>query len=508
MSDSSENGSDFINGLKELGLFDEEMTENKKSKTDKKSKGKPKKSSPKRRPPKRKPINIDDIMKSMDLPIQPLTDLNVPSAPGSFIGSTPAAANPTPPTSIADNIVASIPSQQYIPMQPQINLSHFENKIIDYLNRSLKTITDEFSIEMTQLFGVNNEIEEIVSGFLDSMKQTIREEINFSVDMKPNLLNCFDNYASRFRSTYMDIEQMKNASIPEKVVELKNATATISSYIPTISNQFSHNEITNELNEINTVRTQYKISKKKQHQMKRNIFLSQLDLECKGKTQKMEADIIQTKMQRLENDRSKLDPFEDQPDRPGIASISRKLRKLTYDLSIYARKRKNKKPATQYQTISDSCQEVNYLRQLHNYQLELFNAKVEEIEQQQTQIILSKTMQSQINSIPPIPQIPYQSQFPQQYSQFPQQSIVQTQQPPIPTKSSPKVKEVHHKSNPQILSKIQDQLKSVQEKNQTSLDITSKFLSSLKRKERRRAHRHMTQILDSDNDMNSLFSLI
>lgn len=520
MSDSSSDGS-FI--LDELGLNDGSTKEKDKSK--KKAKPKPKK---KQSSPKRKPLSIDEIMKGMglDTPAEqtaPATNLNQMNFNNDNILETidknGDSFNLFPNQSKSQNQ----PLQQIIqavPVQPQVNLSSFENRIIDYLNQGLHAIIDEFSIEITQLFQFNNQIEDIVTSFLDSIKHTIRSEINFLVELKSPLENCFDSFATEFRKTYFEIERTKNLSIPKKVAQLRKATASISSYIPTINSRFAHTEVINELNELSAVRSQYKSAHKKLFQLKRNMFLNQIELECKNRTQKMESEIIQAKMQRLENDRSKLDIFDDNPNESSYLNQTRRMRKLIHDLAIYARKRKEVKPNWHLQEIKNTRNEISYYRQLNNYQNDLFETKYGEmLNQRRTQLLLS-------NSMPPQPLnntslfLPQQSQnlmpnsLIQPQSQIIQAQPMQQQQQINYHKSkhkekSPKITEVSRSnlSGPELIDHVQKQLKKAQENNQTSLDITSQYLSSLKKKERKRAHQHVTQLLDSEYDMNSLFSL-
>lgn len=517
MSDSSSNGS-FL--LEELGLNNGSTKE----KDKKKSKPKPKK---KQASPKRKPLSLDEIMKSMGI--------NTPEEQGASTSATNQnTINNDTNFGVFDNNNDSfnlfpnqtksqnqMPQQfiQTVAIQPQVNFVYFENRITDYLNAGLKSIIDEFSIELTQLFQFDNQIEDLITSFLDSIKKTIRDEINFSVEAKSSFECCFDPFAPEFREMYLKIEKTKNLSIHQKVTQIRNATASISSYIPTISSRFSHAEVSNELNELSTVRSQYKTAKKKIFQLRRNIFLNQIELECKRQTQKMESEIIQTKLQRLEDNRSKLDIFEDNPSQSAALNQNRKMRKLIHDLSIYARKRKELNPKIHVQEIKDARNEINYYRQLNNYQNNLFENKFEEfMNSKMSQLLLSKSMPPQVfnnNSLllPQQSQIVPPSSFVQpQPQQIPIQSFQQEPKRQINYNSSNTSKNSKKKSNStltghELIDHVQKQLKKAQENNQTSLDITSQYLSSLKKKERKRAHRHVTQIMDSDYDMNSLFSL-
>lgn len=517
MSDSSSEGS-FL--LEELGL----NNGSKKDKDHSKKKAKPK-SKKKQNSPKRKPLSLDEIMKSMGIETPnetaPTTTPNpIPTNDDFSFGTNKNGDNfgLFPSQSQIQN---KQPQQQFfqaVPAQPQINLNIFENRIIDYLNRSLKTIVDEFSIEMTQIFQFNNKIDDTISSFLDSIKQTIREEINFFVDSKSSLVVVFDSFAPEFRETYYEIEKMKNLSIPKKVAEVRSATASVSSYIPRIGSRFSHVEITNELNELSSIRSRYKTVKKKIFQLKRNLFLNQVELECKSRTQKMESDILQSKMQHLENERSKLDLFEDNSNQAVFLEQNRRIRKITHDLAVLARKRKEFKQNWHLQTIKDTRNEISYYRQINNYQNDLFESKYKEmVNQKMSTILLSRSMPPQaVNNasllLPPQSQIftqnsmiqPTSQQIPQAQSQ-----INYTNKHSKNRKKSPKVSEISRSdlSGHDLLNHVQEQLKKVQENNQTSLDITSHYLSNLKKKERKRAHQYITQIMDSEYDMNSLFSI-
>lgn len=519
MSDSSSEGS-FL--LEELGLHNGPAKE--KDKDKKKAKPKPKKKPAQ----KRKPLSLDEIMKSMgiDTPAdqgaskpnsnQPVTnnDNN-----GIFDINNDDAFNLFPNQTKNQNQIPQ-PIIQTVTMQPQINFAYFESRITDYLNRGLKTIIDEFSIELTQLFQFNNQIDDIITSFIDSIKQTIREEINFTIDTKSSLKVCFDPFAPEFREVFLEIEKTKNLSIPQKVTQLRNATASISSYIPTISSRFSHAEVTNELNELSTIRSQYKTAKKKIFQLKRNIFLNKIELECKRQTQKMESEIVQTKLQRLENDRSKLDIFEDNSNQSDSLNQNRKMRRLIHDLVIYARKRKELKPKFHLQEIKETRNEISYYRQLNNYQSNLFESKYDDfLNQKMNQLLLSKSMPPQIfnNTSMLLPQhsqivTPNSLMQPQPIQIQPiqqEQQINNDAKYSRPTKKKSKDSQISKStlSGRELIDHVQRQLKKAQENNQTSLNLTSQYLSSLRKKERRRAHQHATQLLDSEYDMNSLFSL-
>ena len=492
MTDSSENGSDFINGLKELGLYNDNiMNDDDKSSEIKKKKKTKKSASPKKKPPKRKPISIDEIMKNMDIPIHTTAD--------SLINSTSVVekkeqTTEIPPSinNIIDTLVPPFNTVEpsIIPQkQPQLSLNIIENNLTDYLNRSLRMIKDEFSIEISQLFTSDSEIDEIVASFLETVKQSIREEINFSLNPKTSMTSFFEPFAPKFRDLYQDIERFRNNSIPEKVMELRNANNAISSYIPTIHSQFSHTEVTNELNELNTLRTKYRISRARQFQFKRSLFLSQLDLECQNEAQKLDADLLQTRLQRLENEREKIDAFDDPNERNTITSMGRKLSHLSHDLSILIHKKSDSKKSIHMQKIKEVCNELNYIRQLHMHQIELLYSRLNDMNQQSTQFMYTQSLNSPANKPSPLTHSPKRVQ----------QSRVHNRK-----NSSSKINETTKTeiTDPNFLSKIQEQLRTVQEKNESNLNNTSKFLHSLKKKERKRIHRQVTKIFDSDYDLN------
>lgn len=473
MSNSSSEG-DFI--LNELGLNAEKSEKPKKS-SNKKSKGKSKKSQS-----NRKPLSLDDIMKSMGIGDDNNTQSN----------NQPPAQNNLPEHFGGQDIFSiSTPSYQYQQnyinsMPTSINLSSFENRIVDYLNRSLRTITNEFSIELTRLFSFEDETAEIVSKYVDSLKKTIRDEINFSGENKLSTIStCFDSFASGFRDSFYEIDKLKNTSISKKVFELRNATATVSSYIPTIPSHFAHLELTNELGELSSVRSQYKSFRQKQFQTRRNLFLTQLDLECKIKSQQIETESIQKKMNQLENERSKFDLFDDQLEEPYSMKLSQNINSLIYQLNRYQKFKREKKTNYHLQSIKDLRRELNYLRQLYSYQLKSLINKAND-SFTQTQILPPKPQFNQSLTMP------YNSQL---VPSLPPKEPMPIQEPKVSEISR---SDINHQS---FLNSIQERLKKAQERNQNSLNITSQYLSSLKKHERKRKHKHLTQFLESDDSV-------
>jgi hypothetical protein len=59
-----------------------------------------------------------------------------------------------------------------------------------------------------------------------------------------------------------------------------------------------------------------------------------------------------------------------------------------------------------------------------------------------------------------------------------------------------------------LLSDVQERLRSLQEKRETTLEDTSKFLSTVRRKERKRKMREISKVVNPESDLNALFSFV
>ena len=443
---SDDEGSDVIRGLKEMGLYTDDVPE--KPKTEEKKK---KKSSPaKRRPRKRQPLNLDALMDGIDVPAPSPTDDVLDAKP------LPLATN----------------FEQYITYGSSI--ASVERSVSDYLDRSIRTMLDEFSVELNDMLVSENDYEAKAEEFIDGLKGMIRDELvlarndGFEQQMS-NVVAGFDLLGPRFLELFREVEDMQNVSIPQRLKEARKANASITSYRNSMKRQFIYDELLTELKDLNELRRKELVAKKSQMKRERNRFLAVVELEAQQHRQKLEAENIARKMERVHENERRLEELEFSDRSESRSDLGSQMRSVIYSLTSYATQRPGKTMSWQYRSLSDALEKAVSIRNAYDYNVNMLIANLERAPLQPSMISMTN----------------------------------------ISVKERPeKPKAVDASQNEGLLTRVRNKLERLQQKREDSLETTAKFISQVRRKERRRAEKHASRFMNPDMDMDTLFSFV
>ena len=444
-----EEGSDFIRGLKEMGLYTEDIPE-KPTKSEKKSnKGSP----GKRRPRKsaRKPLNLDALMDGIDPPSASIPDEKL----------SPTSYSVTSPT-----------LNQYITYGSSI--ATVERSVSDYLDRSIRVMLDEFAAELNDMLICENDFESRADEFLDGLKSLIRDELvltrSDTLDQQmSNVVSGFDLLGPRFLELFREIEDLQNVSIPMKLKEARKANASLSSYRSGMKRNLIYDELLTELKDLNELRRKELLAKKQQQKRERNRFLSILDLEAQQHRQKIDAEHLALKLERVRECERQLEELEFDDRSDAREDLGSQIRSVIYSLTSYATQRPSKASSWHYRALGDALEKSASIRNAYDYNVNMLLANLERLPLQQSMLSVSNIQPKEVREKPKV------------------------------------VESGEHEG---LLTRVRTKLERLQQKREDSLETTAKFISQIRRKERRRAEKHMSRLTNPDMDMDTLFSFV
>lgn len=447
MSSDSEVGSDFLEGLKEMGLFDGEIPKSEKTKD--KAKKKANNAAKKRPPPKRKPINLDALMDGIEL-------------------SGIADTKPPAPAE-------SITLKQDFPIYSVVSspITVVEKNIESYLNRSVKILMDEFTVELTHMLDSNGEFDQQTEDWLDTLKQTVREEIALQQKgndvQKANVLVGIDTIGIGFKEVFQEAEMHKNISIPQKLREVRSSNASISSHLSALKTQISFNELSEEIKSLNDARSKLIRQTRSNAKRSRSLFLNVLELEAEKERQNTESQIIEQKLSRINESRKRLEDADFEYGNSDMKSdVKAKMRELIDSLTTRILDKPQTPVTWQFRAVDDAREKSASTRRAYELGLDQLLMRLE--------------------SIPMVT--------------APSMSVSHGQS----QRMEPRVTEVS--ANDKTLMHVREALNDFQKRRQMAIESTTEFLSAIKRKERKRVEREAARTASRNLDMNTLFSVL
>jgi hypothetical protein len=382
--------------------------------------------------------------------------------------SEPRRRSPTKRTAInidalMDGIDAPVVEERRVPetpvrqYRPVISSDlDIERSISDYLGYSISLLRDEFVTEIGRLLHEFWNLEPRFAQFGDEIRQLVRDEINSiyrETDIQPiTAPNCFDQLSPRFRSVFQEIEDQKRTFAPEIIRTLRDMTAEVASHSACLKSQFSPDFFSAELQDLRDSRTNARATKDLITRRTRRVYLQRLDLETEEIRQKIESDLIRSRTAKIDEGRRRLEEQEFGTVLTQADEMKLNMRDLILEL--------------------ESDLETNIR---HGTLRKSFSA-------------LSRALGS-LRSV--------RHEYGEQLGKFKDYVIVQKS----PEKKdqrlrSPRVRNREKVKETRLATAVQRRLKMLQEKREIDLENTSRFLSSVRRKEMRRVRRQISSIID------------
>ena len=452
-----ENDSDFLEGLKDLGLIDDEdfAKESAKS-TPKSAKSTPgksprSKSKSRRRPPSRRPaINLDDLLDGIDVPKE---DPVTPAA-------TPVSASTTQvPT--YDLSISQVPVGRDYSVRVESNIK-------DYISVQLKALRDDFLVELERLLVDNDSVESTVSAFVGELKDSVRELLQVELGdiggKTPRIVSAVESILPGFKEA---IKAATGQSGQERAQELENinlAQVAVASFLPVMNSGLKgmNDDVNRDLDELRLAQAGLKKAVSRSNQQKKSLRKSEMELECAQVRQDIESQGLREMTEVMEALRR---PFKDDNDEDFFQDESEEnhgSKRLRYAL---AKLRKQAEVST--------SEPVSKLRA---FQRRLCDCRDEA---NSVREIAAFSHQKYVNAV----------------AEALQNSMFQTMPPPSP---NPRVSfvnmdryepEIQPEPEPYItplISTVRRRLKKIQEQREADLQSSASFLQEVKRQEKAR----------------------
>jgi hypothetical protein len=228
------------------------------------------------------------------------------------------------------------------------------------------------------------------------------------------------------------------------------------------------------MRELNRILTDVQSARLDSAKKARQTLLRLLDLEAEQKRQKYETELIQLQLSRLEQGRGKLDETEAGPNAGG-KDFHGPLQRLLGGLIA-----RNEQPIMslgfQLKDIQGTRASLNAVRHTQDYQFAALYDRLAAI--RAAPVPVQVQVQAQMLSPP-----------------APGPTRTETKSPPSETQSG-------------LLSDVHERLRNLQQKRETTLEDTSKFLSSVRRRERKRAMKQVSRVISPESELNALFSFV
>lgn len=441
--DSSFDDDELIKDLGDLGLAFAESRD-KPSKESSQKEKKPKKTEKEKNPPKRRPpskvqINLDDLMDG------------VTSKAPAFSLSTNTS-----------NSSLKIPEKN-------MSLEGVESRLNSYLAMQIRTLINEFSVEIDKMFQENDEIEPIINGFLTDIRQSLRESCNFDISGNnfPSANSLFDSFSFGFGEAFKSarmLETYKPQENVQKVKTMKSKFVTFPSVLrQTFNNAMSDMSAVSSDRDVFSIRQPVFDNNQAINEKFQQLSLTRYELECKAQMQEEEARLIQERMRKLDEQRAAFSEALDKSEIDDSNDVNDKIRRKISKINSMIKKVSRPQLIADQAAVKSMLDEITSMRQSRDYCLQQMCSFVDE----------SKSI------VPGDARVNYAPQ---------NESVVA---------SNIAVADDDSTSTSSLLNKVRRKLSEVQAQRDAELQNATTFLNSMKRRERKRRRRNYPSDSDS-----------
>lgn len=419
-------------------------------KTEPKEKAKPKSSNdkkdddkPKRRPVTRMKMNLDDLLD----------------------GISPSAA-PIPQ-------ISTFTAQPVV--QKSNSLDQIENRLNSYLAMQLRTLVNEFSVEIGKMFEGTDGIDEIIQKFMTDIRSSIRDACTFDQNLiadnnLPTSSSLFDLFGIGFAETFKDANAFKSYQPAE---EIKRVKATRGKIVPlpsmikaTYSSALS--EMTQALTDRDLYQSQMPITDNELSSRLNSLSLKRYELECKSELLNSEADKIAEQFKKLDESRSKFSTSIEENNSKLDEDVNSKLHRKINKLNSLLSKSSKKSLSYNKADIKAMIEDTKSMIENHEYDLQNLIISCEGF-RNLTNYANTEVIPPQTTTVAAITEVP----------------------------------QIQQSSTNELLNKVRKQLSDVQKMRETELQNANTMLASLKRQEKRRRRQQRQQELMYQPDSTS-----
>ncbi|EAY21678.1 hypothetical protein TVAG_237040 [Trichomonas vaginalis G3] len=413
----------------------------KKTDNKEKPKPKPKKSDsknddkPKRRPVTRMKMNLDDLLD----------------------GISPNAA-PIPTVSSFTPVV-----------QNSATVEQIESRLNSYLAMQLRTLVNEFSVEVGKMFDGTDGIDEIIQKFTNDIRASIRDACNFDLKNENNLptaSSLFDLFGIGFAETFKDANSFKSYQPAEEIKRVKAIRGKIVPLPSMIKATYtsSLNEMTQALTDREMYQSQLPVTDKELSTRLNNLSLKRYELECKSEMLNSEAEKIAEQFKKLDETRSQFSTVIEENSIKIEEDINSLLhRKISGIKSLLSKAKKTPSTVQLYKSsdFQSVTEEMSTMIDAHEYNIQNLIIACEGMRN-------AATVASSTEVAPPVQST----------------AVAITHEIPQVSTST---------STNDLLNRVRKQLSQVQKMRETELQNANTMLATLKRQEKRRRRQQRQQ---------------
>ncbi|EAY11803.1 hypothetical protein TVAG_458750 [Trichomonas vaginalis G3] len=390
--DNSNFGSSFLNGIEDIGLGG--VGPPKKAKPKVEEKKPPPKSTSSNTTTKKSNDTKGDNKGSKTTSSKPGGPKRGPRAPlmnlGDLTSILPPATTPIispiqkstadpfqiPNTSPNSTLYNPIQIHQ-MPQTPPI-LTMIENRLTSSLQASLKNLAAEFIQTLPTLFPDDDLVSQAVTSCVSDLQDKIRSIITFNVEQNPNTNNVnsiFASYAPLFRDLYFEAEKAKGKDYSVFDNSIREARASANSASTAFQTQIQEglDEFTALINDLNYSRMNYETAARSYQKNHSHLLETYNTLEIRKAELDADAEIIEMKKRHLESEQDKNNTTAE-IDITDLASIARESLD-TIKSSLSADDISQQVSRTSY-NIESICDEINQMRHIKYYQMQDFQDQI------------------------------------------------------------------------------------------------------------------------------------
>ena len=454
-----ENDSEFLEGLRDLGLIDEDDFEKESAKsTPKPAKSstektpRPKSKTRRRQPARRPAINLDDLLDGIDIPKDDPEPV-----------STPVSSTKTQLPTYDLSFSQSTTGRDYS--------VRIESSIRDYISVQLKGLRDDFLVELERLLVDNDSIDSTVSAFIGEMKNTLAEiltiELSEIAGKNSRILSAVESVLPGFRDP---IKAGVSGGGQEKVAELESlglAQAAVASFIPAMNNNMKsmNDDAGRDIDELRIAQGALKKALARNAQYKKSFRKSEMELECTKVRQEIESQTIREmtevvkSLRRPFKDESDDDIYQDESDEShGAKKLRYALAKLRKQVEL-----STSEPVAKLRRFlrrfSECRDEANSLRDISAFSHQKYVNSLMEASQASSMIDIPPPVEYPRVSFSGVDHYPsYESEI----REDPEQNVAP------------------------LISTVRRRLKKIQEQREADLQNSASFLQEVKRQEKAR----------------------
>ena len=482
--DSSFDDDELIKELGDLGMVYAETNkkEGSNKKTDSstpkqtKSNSNTKKETPrsgKKRPPSKIQINLDELMDGIEINPPNLSTNTKTQQPKS---SSSPFLNQSNNNIFSSNLLTS--------KQPEKNVSidQLESRLNSYLAMQIRTLINEFSVEIDKMFQENNEIDPIINKFCVDLRQQIRDSCNFDGVLSPfpTAASLLDSYSIGFTEAFKDAKSLQNYKPQEEIKRVKAAKAKFLPLPSVIRQTFSTatTELSTILGEREALAFQRPFYEQNYNleQKYRELSLMRYELECKAQLQEEDSEIIQKKIAKIDEERTTFTENLDKTTEDSYNDIDLKIKQKLERINSTLRKLHPTSLMVNEKSVKSMIEENNSMRQIRDMNIQQVVSLVEE--SKSSSQFRNITYEREDNK----PSLLYQStSFPQNTTYLPITASNEDQS------FGSNIATIGDQSpTTQLLNKVRNKLREVQSQRETELQNVTTFLSNMKRREKKR----------------------